>query len=68
MPVLQCAISQKADAWLRKKAPTGRGLGVVVSELVIEAAVREEFQQALRANKEALQDGWAVEANLDAVE
>jgi hypothetical protein len=67
MPVLQCAISQKADAWLRKKK-NGRGLGVVVSELVIEAAVREEFQQALRANKEALQDSWAVEANLDAVE
>jgi len=68
MPVLQCAISQKADAWLRKKAPTGRGLGVVVSELVIEAAVREEFQQALDAHQGVPRDAWNAAANLDAVE
>jgi hypothetical protein len=68
MPVLQCAISQKAMDWLREKVPGGRGFGVLVTEIVTEARAREEFQKTLEAHKPALRDSWDAEANLDAVE
>jgi hypothetical protein len=68
MAILQVAISQRANEYLRRKVPQGRGLGIFVSELVIAEAVKEEIQQTLEAHKGALRDSWDEESNLDAVE
>ena len=71
MPAVTFDLSERANAYVRRKRPTGRGIGALISEILVAEETREqtraEAHQALEAHQAALRAAWD-ESGLENVE